>query len=489
MSKGELIRLEAVTWRKISHGLFDYDNKNLTSLHSKVRGDSQVFIRVGDGIKTFSSFFNAIEFKQKEIRTAQKVLRNDYISFLFWIIKDGNSLRVYSYNQLQIILNLFPGHKEISSVDSNLQQVFKGWESIDQAKEELLTIEVEDFSKDIWKVSKNLNWKRSIKHLKIESKDIEIKEGNIIKMGRLKLKVKKIQLSLQRNRNEQVNNMYDSEINDEIFDRPIDHNQDIILVDKEKVKVRKFERKEYINIKENEEIAPWRIWLSNVMDDSMNPLVNPWDWKGTQGLIHINCLKAWMTSKRAHKVFNQYSEMYTWKTINCELWKMPYPFKVCFNGIKVSLLEYDEPESKYMAFETFMKEGANKSTSKSIYILHITDIDRYKYGRSNDVELHLEEISVSRTHGEIILINNKVMMKDLRSKFGTQVLSKSSNSLSRIDSTQNIFQIGRTWLMISYHSTQNIKWYLCWLWGKPKDTTDDVKEIEYNQNENHFLNK
>ena len=239
MSKGEWLRLEAVTWRKISHGLFDYDNKNLTSIHSKVRADSQVFVRVGDTIKAFSSFWDAIKYKHNELKYAQRVMRSDFISLLFCTIKDKTCLRMYSYNQLAIILGLFPGHMEIKSVDSNLQQVFKGWETIDQAKEELFDLEVEDFSKDIWTVSKNLNWKRSVKHMKIESKDIEIKEGNIIKMGRLKMKVKKIQLALQRNREEHVNNLYDSEADNHQNFRPIDVNKDIILVEKQSN--RKFE--------------------------------------------------------------------------------------------------------------------------------------------------------------------------------------------------------------------------------------------------------
>ena len=130
------------------------------------------------------------------------------------------------------------------------------------------------------------------------------------------------------------------------------------------------------------------------MDDSMNPLVNPWACKGTQGLIHVNCLKSWITSKRVHKVFNEFTEMYTWKTVNWEICNTPYPFKICFNNKNVSLLEYEEPNNRYIIFETFMKEGTIKSTSKSIYILHLQELNKYKFGRSNEVEFHVEEIKV-----------------------------------------------------------------------------------------------
>ena len=116
------------------------------------------------------------------------------------------------------------------------------------------------------------------------------------------------------------------------------------------------------------------------------------------------------------------------------------------------MLEYDEPKIQFINFETFMKEGANKSTLKSTYILHLNNQANFKYDRNNEFEFYIEEISVSRAHGELIILNNKVMIKDYKSKFGTQILNKSSFNLNKTDITQNIFQIGRTWLMISYQS-------------------------------------
>ena len=63
-----------------------------------------------------------------------------------------------------------------------------------------------------------------------------------------------------------------------------------------------------------------------------------------------------------------------------------------------------------------MKEGVNKSTSKSIEILHLNNQANFKYGRSNEVEYNIEEISVSIIHGELIILNDKVMIKDYKSK-------------------------------------------------------------------------
>lgn len=117
----------------------------------------------------------------------------------------------------------------------------------------------------------------------------------------------------------------------------------------------------------------------------------------------------------------------------------------------MSLLDFDVPKTKHLVFETFLKEGCEKATSKSIYILRINGIDRYRMGRSHDVEFHIEDISVSRFHGEVeITPTNKILIKDVKSKFGTQILSKGAQPIHKQEMTNNMFQIGRTWLMINY---------------------------------------
>mmetsp|Transcript_28290 Transcript_28290/g.25003 ORF Transcript_28290/g.25003 Transcript_28290/m.25003 type:complete len:167 (+) Transcript_28290:308-808(+) len=159
-----------------------------------------------------------------------------------------------------------------------------------------------------------------------------------------------------------------------------------------------------------------------------------------------------MGSKRSFKVFSDYSEMYSWKTMHCELCKAPYPFKIAFGRKQVSLLEYEEPNTPFLSFETFLKEGCNKATSKSLYILRLKHMGKYKVGRSHEVEFHIEDISVSRFHGYIQITPDKVFIQDYKSKFGTQILIKRAESLDRDDMYKNMFQVGRTWIMASYQN-------------------------------------
>lgn len=348
-----------------------------------------------------------------------------------------------TYNQVLLILNYFGDSQLLKDIDIDLQEIFKGWGSVSDARAQLEYLGSEAFSKDLWKVAKTLDWKRSSRRSsKIENKGVEIIEGNIIKMGRLKMKLKQAKL-----------------FNDKA--KEPDNNEAKIKINLEEEKGIDVKDISYVISEKSDDIAPCRIWLSNVMDDQNNPLINPWACKGTQGLLHVECLKSWMGSKRTHKVFSVYSEMYTWKTMQCELCNGLYPFKIWFRDKTVSLLDFQEPEEPFLSFETFLKEGCNKVTQKSVYILRLKQHDRFKVGRSHEVEFHIEDISVSRFHAEIVIHNNKIFVQDYKSKFGTQILVKVAHPIDRTDMLKNMFQVGRTWLMVSYESRKKSLFSCC----------------------------
>ena len=49
-----------------------------------------------------------------------------------------------------------------------------------------------------------------------------------------------------------------------------------------------------VKIEVGEEVPPCRICMENNMSDPNNPLINPCDCRGTQGLIHVDCLRHWI---------------------------------------------------------------------------------------------------------------------------------------------------------------------------------------------------
>ena len=249
--------------------------------------------------------------KKQSSYQSQENVNNSFLSMIF---KEGKNVKIYSYNQLYTILDYFGDTTEISTMNSNFQQVFDDCHTVKQAKKQLEYLGTENFSKDLWKVAKTLEWRKSSKFNKYDFRGVKLHEGDIIKMGRLKIKLKSIHM--------------DSSLNDGLTapgapKATTQHQEDIEhIIDYEK------DISFQISSDKNEEIPPCRICLSNEMDEQLNPLINPCACKGTQGLLHVECLKSWMTSKRIHKCYNQYSESFTWKTVDCELCHKPYPFKI-----------------------------------------------------------------------------------------------------------------------------------------------------------------
>lgn len=105
---------------------------------------------------------------------------------------------------------------------------------------------------------------------------------------------------------------------------------------------------------------------------------------------------------------------------------MPYPKSLKYQNILhkteyIDLLEYDDTKlgKNYIVLETLNKE--NNLTGA----LHILVFDQEKrevtIGRGSESHVRISDISVSRTHAIIELRDNKIFVRDNRSKFGTLV--------------------------------------------------------------------
>ena len=142
---------------------------------------------------------------------------------------------------------------------------------------------------------------------------------------------------------------------------------------------------------------------------------------------------------------------YNIKSFNCEICKTPYPFKFKLNGIEkpFELIDLQKPsEADYIILESLnqMKENCN---IKSIHVIQLTG-DELTIGRGHESDVRINDISVSRKHA-ILKYNNEegtLLLRDLKSKFGTLILIKKP---LLIKEKKIHLQIGRTyiegWLM------------------------------------------
>jgi pSer/pThr/pTyr-binding forkhead associated (FHA) protein len=76
----------------------------------------------------------------------------------------------------------------------------------------------------------------------------------------------------------------------------------------------------------------------------------------------------------------------------------------------------------------------------------------FEKGRGNECEIRLSDISVSRFHTSLKLENNKLILKDNSSKFGTLFLSRKNIYIGQ---NHLFIQCGRT--LLEVYSSK--KWY------------------------------
>jgi pSer/pThr/pTyr-binding forkhead associated (FHA) protein len=117
----------------------------------------------------------------------------------------------------------------------------------------------------------------------------------------------------------------------------------------------------------------------------------------------------------------------------------------------------DKPKRPYIMLESIPdKKSANRNNmnrnnpldfvneevkhAKSLYVIAAEESKAVKLGRGHQSDIVLEDISVSRTHSELVFKNDSFYLRDLDSKFGTLVEFKECREI-----TDNLkVQCGRT---------------------------------------------
>ena len=167
---------------------------------------------------------------------------------------------------------------------------------------------------------------------------------------------------------------------------------------------------------------------------------------------HFECIKKWMETKLITKENEKKTvKSYNIKSFNCEICKTPYPFKFKLNGVEkpFELIDLQKPlDCDYIILESLnqMKENCN---IKSIHVIQLTG-DELTIGRGHESDVRINDISVSRSHAKLKYnpTEGTLLLRDLKSKFGTLILIKKP---LKIKERKIHLQIGRTyieaWLM------------------------------------------
>ena len=354
---------------------------------------------------------------------------------------------------------------------------------------------IEELNNKIWLVIK------SSKNSLYENNNDEycIMENDIIKIGRKKYEVIKMNLVLNLNDNYKNNNInYNNYIFGPIFNNKLNHTEycDKIIKCEENIEeIKNLEEKNYKeeNMENNNIIQETKkrnnnnitrdkdekdnertksnnkdsnILNSNIFNYGYN---NDYDCRicfdnhstiedpklnicNCHNYIHYKCLKYFL-KQYITILENDKSTVtsYICERFNCEVCEKPYPlrFQIQFDKNKEPITYYLidglqlPKETNYMILEslTYIKD---KKNYKNIYVIKLTE-DEISIGRNNKNDIIDKDISVSKFHAvlKFNIETGNITLKN-KSKFGTLVLVK--NNIKLKDNKKIYLQVGRIFI-------------------------------------------
>lgn len=433
------ITVETETWKRDSHGLFDYESNDVVKNSLKIIGSAQLY-RDNDHIEQTTN-------KYANSRRADVVLdvsfesRNNTLSDR----EEMEEEKFHNLGQTVVEHGGSNGEDACKSQTKTLtntpiaQLLYKHGNYWIYNK--LYYDRDEDFTSNpesqIWYSIRDYRESAS-------SFGYSLKENDILRFGRARLKVVKIHIPKLMNKASECK-----------------------LKLSEKVKQCELNSLDVVQ-SENEtdngtEVSTCRICFTE--GDGGNPLISLCKCSGSMKFIHLECLKGWINSKKTVKSTNQ-AITYTWKAYEWELCKSSYSEAL---QAKYGLLIYENPFVEYIIFE-----GINLNNSKSIYIINLdSDREMIKIGRGQDNEIRISDISVSRFHAQITREKDRFVLKDNNSKFGTLACLKKPLCLTNYSSIH--LQIGRTLMQVSMREKKDWSLNGC-LWLNNDNTVVKAKK-------------
>ena len=384
------------TWVRDSHGLFDYESNQTKHLNA-ILAESIYITRKKHEIKTVN---NPSQLQDEE-------------ELLFNVRHDDTNKFVLESN---VPVRIQPNQKNINELSNKIWYILKN-DPIKSNNSNQVIINTND--------------------------DYYLCKNDVIKLGRVKYSLNEINIPSRHNNIDIAPPMLDTTKYDiDELNKNTEPVFDFIFQAKDS--------SEYTDIPDDERLC--KICYSEENDRENNPLVHLCNCNGGLRFSHYMCIKRWMETKLQIKENEKKTvKSYNIKSFNCEICKTPYPFKFKLNGIEkpFELIELEKPTGcDYIVLESLnqMKENCN---IKSIHVIQL-GTDELIIGRGHESDIRINDISVSRSHAKLRydMENGTILLRDLKSKFGTLILIKKP---LQIKEKKIHIQIGRTyiegWLM------------------------------------------
>ena len=306
----------------------------------------------------------------------------------------------------------------------------------------------------------------------IENQNVEINQNNNILYG---VNNKTIETLRTEGSQNILPHLLNNEQNEKLENQKIENeNNDILLLNKNK------ENSDDIEKKLSKKNLVCRICYMEEDDPIENPLLKPCICSGSMEFIHYECLRHWINSKCYVKIENNDNcSIYLIKPVECELCKTKLPDIIRHKGKLLPISEFKSPYKNHLILESMTLD---KNKNRYIYVINLTQNKKIKIGRGNESNVIFSDISVSRIHCVLSVEGKNVYIEDYDSTFGTLILVQSPK-INMVEGLPLYIQIGRTFLICNVKRNNSI-FGCCGISEKPNDNyyyKSNEKNIHYHK--------
>jgi len=200
------------------------------------------------------------------------------------------------------------------------------------------------------------------------------------------------------------------------------------------------------NSEENKELASTlcRICLLEGSADD-DPLITPCMCKGSIEFVHLGCLRHWIRGRL--NMSETSGDSYFYRPLTCELCKAVYPTYVQLNDSehsRESLVEVPRTQPPFIVLENMVRDS-QQHASRGLHVISLAE-KVLKLGRGHESDVRIADVSISRCHAMIRFQRGTFVLEDNKSKFGTLVAMKKPKLLEPGGPVS--IQMGRTVLSL-----------------------------------------
>lgn len=207
---------------------------------------------------------------------------------------------------------------------------------------------------------------------------------------------------------------------------------------------------------------PCRICLLESSGQDDDPLVEACNCRGSIQYVHLGCLRYWING-RLCLTDSSAKHAYLFRQLACELCKCNYPLEIeLADGSKMPLVPMPKTQAPYIVLENMMRSdnvapntssngGSVMDSSKGVFVISLAGKKTLKLGRGHESDVRIADVSISRWHATISLSDsNHFVLEDHSSKFGTLVAMRRPKVLETKSNPQLCVQSGRTLFKFNY---------------------------------------